>query len=202
MTKKVNSKRSQNKQTLQNQSRRKIQISTIAAAVSAVATLIAIYISFSQGRANTRETAPQFSLEHVEIKAGSTDSSQLFFTVQNSGQRSAIFKYDYTYVFNTSRKMAIANSVFTTYEILPNKNVTWNFFQSNSLTRDPNTYYCTKIWYVDEEIKATQAKELFYKLNNIIGVSFPSNIPNDVLKLFKTEISKYEKSALFKTSDM
>jgi len=148
-----------------------------------------------------KEKAPLLSLERVDIQTQYPDKNKLIVTVHNSGQRVALFKYAYTYVLNTSKGTAIANSVFTTEEILPNKNATWAFSQSNALTISPNTYYCTKVWYEDEEIKDTKPKELFYKLNVLNGIVVPSSIPNDVLKLFKAQISEYERSSLFKSTN-
>lgn len=201
MKKNVNSKVSKTRQSASQQPVRKMQIATIAAVVSAITSIIAISIVIYQNKSSAKEKAPILSLRHVEVMSTYPDSTKLFVTVHNSGQRVASFKYAYTYVLNTSAGTAKANAVFTTQDILPNQDATWPFSQSKILTEHPNTYYCTKIWYYDEDINDIQHKELYYKLDNPNGIVFPASIPNNVLKLFKAQIMEYEKSALFRSTD-
>lgn len=176
-------------------------ITTILSIVSTILSVISISLVIRQNRQSIKEKAPILSLKYVNVATISADNNKLFVTVQNHGQRVAHIKYAYVYVLNTSSGIATANPVFTTQEVLPNHEATWGFIQPKAITLNPNTFYCTKIWYDDKDIKATEPRELYYKLDNPKGISLPASIPNAVLELFKTQIAEYESSSQFKSTD-
>lgn len=176
-------------------------ITTILSIVSTITSVLAIYIVIKQNKKYTKEKAPILSLKHINVFTTSAENNKLLVTVHNHGQRTAYFKYAYVYVLNISCGIATANPVFTTQEILPNQDATWGFDQLKSITLEPDTFYCAKIWYDDTEIKCTEPRELYFKLDNPKGMTLPASIPNNVLELFKIEIAQYERSSLFKSSD-
>jgi hypothetical protein len=179
-----------------------IMIFNMIATAGAFATVLAFILSYCQHKDNLNRNAPRFAVKQIDIKDHGGDKGRVYVTLSNTGKRASHFSSAYNHLLNTSLSQGKSFPVFTTAEIGPGEDLTLDFSDVKTLLMDPQTYYCTKIWYRDDRENQIRIKELYYRFevsdNNRVTVA---TIPDHVRKEFGALVDQYEQSALFSSTN-